>query len=153
MTLIPSRLWALGIALLIQSASLPAFAALGADVGSIAADGLKMKGTVRVSAASAYSVHEIETPSGTLVREYVSPAGKVFAVAWRGPTMPDLRQTLGEYFTQYSAAPRAEPASHKHFAIASPGLVMQSSGRMRAFFGRAYVPELVPQNVAITDIQ
>jgi hypothetical protein len=153
MTFIPSRRWALFVALLVQSASLPAFAALGADVSSVATDGLKMKGMVHVSAAQAYSVHEIETPSGTLVREYVSPAGTVFAVAWRGPKMPDLQQTLGAYFKLYSEAPRTRPADHKHFAIALPGLVMQSSGRMRAYFGRAYVPELLPQNVSVTDIR
>src|SRR5450755_5113228 len=107
--LIPSGRCALGVALLIQAASVPAFAALGADASSIASDGLQMKGMVRVSAAQAYSVHEIETPSGTLVREYVSPAGKVFAVAWRGPKMPDLQQTLGVYFKQYSEAPRSQP--------------------------------------------
>jgi hypothetical protein len=151
--LIPYRRGALALALLIQAASLPAFAALGADASSIASDGLKMKGMVRVSAARAYSVHEIQTPSGTLVREYVSPAGKVFAVAWRGPKMPDLRQTLGVYFKQYSEAPRTSLSDHKHFAIALPGLVMQSSGRMHAYFGRAYVPELLPQNVPVTDIQ
>jgi len=153
MMLIRSRRWALAVALLVQASSLPAFAALGADASSIATDGLKMKGMVRVSAARAYAVHEIETPSGTLVREYVSPAGKVFAVAWRGPKMPDLEQTLGVYFKQYRDAPRQNPAAHKHFAIASPGLVVQSNGRMRAYFGRAYVPALLPPNVAVTDIQ
>jgi hypothetical protein len=34
-------------------------------------------------------------PEGTSVRRYVSPAGKVVAVAWKGPVMPDLRQVLG----------------------------------------------------------
>jgi hypothetical protein len=153
MTFIPSRRWALAVALLVQAATPAAFAALGADVSTVAADGLKMKGMVRVSAAQAYSVHEIEAPSGTLVREYVSPAGKVFAVAWRGPKMPDLQQTLGVYFKQYSEAPRSRPADHKHFAIALPGFVMQSSGRMRAYVGRAYVPELMPPNVSATDIK
>jgi hypothetical protein len=151
MLFIPSRCWALALALLVQAAALPAFAALGADADTVATDGLKMKGMVRVSVADAYSVHEIATPSGTLVREYVSPAGKVFGVAWRGPKMPDLAQTLGVYFKQYSEAPRT--SDHKHFAIAVPGLVMQSSARMHAYSGRAYVPELLPPNVSATDIK
>jgi Protein of unknown function (DUF2844) len=153
MLFIPSRRCALALVLLVQSASLPAFAALGADVSTVAADGLKMKGMVHVSTAEAFSVHEIETPSGTLVREYVSPAGKVFGVAWRGPKMPDLAQTLGAYFKEYSEAPRSRPTDHKHFAIALPGLVMQSSARMHAYSGRAYVPELLPPNVSATDIK
>jgi hypothetical protein len=153
MTFIPSRFGALALALLLQSASLPVFAALGADVSTVASDGEKMQGMVRISAAQAYSVHEIETPAGTRVREYVSAAGKVFAVAWQGPKMPDLQQTLGVYFKQFSEAPRTRPSDHKHFAIALPGLVMQSSARMRAYSGRAYVPQLVPQNVSVTDIK
>jgi len=64
-----------------------------------------------------------------------------------------LQQTLGVYFKQYSEAPRTQPSDHKHFAIVLPGLVMQSSGRMHAYFGRAYVPQLLPPNVAVTDIQ
>jgi Protein of unknown function (DUF2844) len=153
MTFIPSRRSTLAIALLLQSASLPAFAALGADMTSIATDELKMKGMAHISTTQAYSVHEIETPSGTRVREYVSPAGKVFAVSWRGPKMPDLKQTLGAYFAQFTAAPRSGPSDHKHFAIALPDLVLQSSAHGRLYAGRAYVPGLVPQNVSVTDIQ
>jgi|SRR5665213_2964043 len=150
---ISCRRWVLAAALLIRAASLPAFAGLGADADSIANDGLKMKGTVRVSSSDAYTVHEIQTPSGTLVREYLTPAGKVFAVAWRGPTVPDLAQILGDYFKQYSQAPRTHPSDHKHFAIVQPDFVLQASGRMRAFQGRAYIPGLVPQNAAATAIQ
>lgn len=153
MTFIPPRRWTLAIALLLQAASLPAFAALGADVASIATDELQMKGMARVSGTQAYTVHEIETPAGTRVREYVSPAGKVFAVSWRGPKMPDLKQTLGVYFPQFSAAPRSGPADRKHFTIARPDLVLQSSAHARSYAGRAYVPGLIPQNVSVTDIQ
>jgi len=37
--------------------------------------------------------------------------------------------------------------------IQEPGLVVQTGGHMRAYFGRAYVPELVPQGVTIEEIQ
>jgi Protein of unknown function (DUF2844) len=153
MTSTACRRWVLAAALLIRVASLPALASLGAGADSIASDGLKIKGTVRVSSKDAYTVHEIQTPSGTLVREYLTPDGKVFAVAWRGPTVPDLAQILGDYFKQYSGAPRTHPADHKHFAIVQPDFVLQSSGRMRAFQGRAYIPGLVPHDVAVTEIQ
>jgi hypothetical protein len=153
MKFIPSRRWALGVVLLIQVVSFPALAELGGDVSSIQNDQLKMKGTVQVSPALAYTVHEIQIPSGTVVREYVSAAGKVFAVTWRGPHVPDMQQTLGTYFKAYTSAPRAKHSDHKRFAIAEPGFVLQSSGHMRAYFGRAYVPQLLPQNVSVTDIQ
>jgi uncharacterized protein DUF2844 len=142
-----------GVALLIQSLSLPALAALGGDLSSVESDQLQMKGMLRTTVAAAYTVHEIQVPSGTVVREYVTPAGKVFAVVWRGPQMPDLRQTLGAYFNEYTQAPRPLHPNHAHFEIANPGFVLQSTGHMRAYSGRAYVPQLLPQNVALTDIK
>jgi hypothetical protein len=153
MNVLPSRRWALGVALLIQAASLPALAALGGDVSSVANDQQKMKGTLLVSPAVSYTVHEIQTPSGTVVREYVSAAGKVFAVTWHGPHAPDMQQTLGSYFAAYTTAPRALHPDHKHFAISEPGFVLQSAGHMRAYFGRAYVPQLLPENLSLSDIQ
>jgi hypothetical protein len=148
-----SNRWGLGIALLLLTASLPALAELGGDLSSVESDQLKLKGTLRTTVAAAYTVHEIQTAAGTTVREYVTPAGRVFAVAWRGPQMPDLQQVLGTYFKQYAAAPRAAHPDHAHFAVNQPTFVLQSSGHMRAYFGRAYDPQLLPQNVAITDIQ
>jgi Protein of unknown function (DUF2844) len=148
-----SSRWALGVALLLQALSLPALAELGGDLSSVESDQLKMKGTLRSTVGAAYTVHEIQTASGTAVREYVTPAGKVFAVAWRGPQMPDLRQMLGTYFKQYTAAPRGPHPDHAHFAVTQPNFVLQSSGHMRAYSGRAYDPQLLPQNVAVTDIQ
>lgn len=144
---------ALAALLLIQALSLPTFAALGGNLGSIEDDQLKMKGTLRTTVAEHYTVHEIQTPAGTLLREYVAPSGVVFAVAWRGPRVPDLRQTLGSYFTQFTAAPRPAHPNHAHFAISEPNLVLQSSGHMRAYAGRAYDPQLLPANVAVSDIQ
>ena len=86
---------ALGIALLARSVAMPAFAALGEDAASIENDRAQMKGQSRLTSVAGYSVQEIQLPSGTVVREYVSSGGKVFAVSWRGPVIPDLRQTLG----------------------------------------------------------
>jgi hypothetical protein len=145
--------WTLGVVVLLQALSLPALAALGGDMDSVTSDLVKMKGTLRTTSAAAYTVHEIQTPSGTAVREYVAPTGKVFAVAWSGPKMPDLEQTLGSYFAQLSAAPRPAHPNHARFALTEPGFVVQSSGHMRAYFGRAYVPQLLPPNVSVSDIQ
>ena len=70
----------------------PAFAALGGDATSVQADLVKMKGALRTTSSAAFTVHEITTSYGTVVREYLSPGDKVFAVSWRGPVIPDLRQ-------------------------------------------------------------
>ena len=131
----------------------PAFAALGGDATSVQADLVRMKGALRTTSSAAFTVHEITTSSGTVVREYLSPGDKVFAVSWRGPVIPDLRQMLGTYYGQYEqAASTPHVGGHRHLAIDQPGLVMYSSGRMRAFFGRAWAPGLVPQNFSVNQI-
>jgi hypothetical protein len=131
----------------------PAFAALGGDGTSVQADLARMKGTLRMTSTAVFTVHEITTESGVVVREYVSSGDKVFAVSWRGPLIPDLRQMLGGYYGQFQQAASAPHlGGHRHLTIREPGLVVQSSGRMRAFSGRAWAPGLLPQNFSVSDI-
>ena len=130
----------------------PARAALGGDVSSVESDRASMKGALRVTPAVEYSVHEIQTSAGLVIREYVSPQGQVFAVSWRGPGIPDLRQMLGSYYGEFAqATPRAH-YNHHHLNVSTPGEVVESSGRTRAFFGRAWAPALLPQNFSLKDI-
>jgi hypothetical protein len=136
------------------SVALPeaARAALGGDVTSVEADRVRMKATVVASQAALYTVHEIQSPSGTIVREFVSATGTVFAVTWHGPFMPDLRQTLGGYFPIYQTAPRTGPSGHSHLEVERSDLVVRSRGHQRAFSGLAYVPQLVPAGVAVEQL-
>ena len=142
-----------GIALVTLMLPFSASATLGENVSSTETDRASMKATLRMVPASRFTVHEIQTPSGTAIREYVSPAGTVFAVAWRGPAMPDLRQALGSYFKPYVEAAGGKQGGHRRRTIREPGLVVQSHGHMRAFSGRAYVPQLLPQGVTVEEIR
>ncbi len=131
-----------------------AWAALGADAGSVPGDAAHLKAQSHgVNSLAGYNIEEMQIPSGTVVKEYVSQNGKVFAVSWRGPTVPDLRQLLGSYFEQYTAAASEPHMSHRSLTVRREDLVVQSSGRMRAFFGRAYVPSLLPPGFQLQDIQ
>lgn len=141
--------------LVVLCGCLPAAAALGGDISSVEADQAHMKGTLHSTAAGAYTLHEIQAPSGTL-REYASPAGKIFAVGWQGMRTPNLQQVLGPYFAQYQEAAAQERKEHpgRHpVVIETPGLVVEMGGHMRAFEGRAYVPEMLPQGVRAEDIR
>ena len=141
-----------GAAVVAAIAALPVQAALGESVASVETDRLQVGGTLRVLPSAAYTVHELQVPSGTVVREYVSPAGTVFGVAWQGPSMPDLRQVLGTYFDRYVAA-ASQRKTRGPLAIEQPGLVVQSGGHMRAFVGRAYIPEALPPGVTADSIR
>ena len=143
-------------ALVMLGTAFPAWAALGGDVASIQSDQVHMQGSRRMIAAQSYTVHEINAATGTVVREYASADGKVFAVAWHGPWLPDMRQLLGSYFEQYRAAMQSQSGARmgrKPIMIDQPGLVVQIGGHIRALAGRAYVPQMLPSGVRAEDIQ
>ena len=147
---------ALGFALMAAAlgGASPAMAALGGDASSVEADRASLKGALTgFRSVQGYGVHELTTASGVHIREYLA-GGKVFAVSWQGPVIPDLRQVLGAYyasFAQAAAAPHA--GGHRHLKIEQPGLVVESNGRMRAFYGRAWDPALLPANFSAADIR
>ena len=134
-----------------------ASASLGGDVTTVQADQVRMKGTLRKTPTNAYTVQEIKTSTGTVVREYLSPAGKIFAIVWQGPFLPDLRQLFGPHFKHFSQSVKnlksKSPRIRGRLLIREPGLVVQTGGHMRAYFGSAYIPELVPQGIHMEEIQ
>ena len=97
-----------------------------------------------------YTVHDISRDDGTLIREYVTPAGKVFGVSWSGPTIPDLSQLLGSYSSEFRNTLLAQPKSfgRKPAAVHNSDLVVETGGHMRAFQGRAYVNSMLPAGVS-----
>jgi hypothetical protein len=135
--------------------NLPALASLGGNVDSVGADRAHMNASVKVTPNGSVNVQEIQGPAGTVVNEYVSPTGSVFAVAWHGHFLPDMQQIMGSYFDQYSAALQSQ---EKHFGrhplnIKQSGIVVQTGGHMRDYFGRAYIPSLLPQGFDPDQIQ
>jgi hypothetical protein len=133
-------------------------ASLGGDSASVETDRahMKVKHAARLtpSLTGSYTVHEITLPTGTLVRQYVSQKGVVFAVTWSGPFMPDLRQLLGPHFdTMVTRQAKQNHASHRTLRQHEADLVVESGGHPRSFVGRAYLPGALPAGVAEKDIQ
>ncbi len=129
-----------------------AAAALGEPEASVQTDALQLHGSINVTERSGFRVHEIQLPSGTSVREFVGADGKVFAVAWRGPVPPNLRQMLGRFFEPFATAAGARRTGHSHLQVRTADLVVQSGGHMRAFAGRAYLPQSVPNGVDLREV-
>jgi hypothetical protein len=138
-------------ALLLQA---PAAAHLGGDADSVSADRDALRAELRTTPMQQYDLHEITTASGTRVHEYATRQGTVFAVTWQGPVPPDLRQLFGNYYDQYQSAvaKQPRPGMHRQLTIGGGDLVVQSSGHLRAFSGKAYVPSLVPAGVSAADL-
>jgi Protein of unknown function (DUF2844) len=136
-----------GLLLLGLTAAGPAAATLGGDRSTVETDRAALNGVRSESSAAGYEVEEIATPGGGRVREYLTPDGKVFALSWRGPRIPDLRQLLGAYYERFAeSGTQPHIASRRHLVIRQPGLVVESHGRMGAFVGRAWDPQLLPQS-------
>jgi Protein of unknown function (DUF2844) len=144
--------------------SSPMWAALGDNAASVLTDQASMKGTLNSTDKQTYVVHEITASTGAKVREYVSPAGAVFAVAWDGQFPPNFQQLLGPYYQQVQDAAAQQknpdagseqqaPRRRGPVVIQTPGIVFVQTGHMRSFHGQAYIPQLVPQGVAASDIR
>jgi len=129
------------------SAPRPARAALGDGLPSIQGDQVHMQGSLRTAAMPGYLRHEIQIPTGTVVREFSSPAGSVFGVSWEGPFLPDLHRILGASYDSYVLAARTKRRGRGPLLLHLPDLVFESAGHPRGFHGRAYLPKLLPEGV------
>ena len=128
-------------------------ATLGEAETTVQSDVAQLHASIKSSVdRTSYKVHEIQLPTGTMLREFVGADGKVFAVAWNGPSKPDLRQALGKYFDAMVSAPRTKFQDRKHLRIQQGDLVVQGSGHMRALSGRAYLASAIPSGVNLGDL-
>ena len=130
-----------------------AFATLGQDGSTVDRDRVQLRAQRSVTQSAGYSVHELTLPGGTQVREYLTSTQQVFAVAWRGPSIPDLQQLLGDYFPRYSTAAKALGRARRPIAVEESDLVIHTGGHPRAFFGVAYLPQRMPAGMRAEDIR
>ncbi len=131
-----------------------AHAALGADAASIEADAVQLHGVTQRSTGPSYAVVTIAADNGILVREFLDSSGRVFAVNWRGPAVPDLSGLLGSYFNSYTSLLAALPNAGRQRAVraAAADLVVVSAGHLRAYSGLAYLPQRIPAGVALATL-
>jgi hypothetical protein len=127
--------------------ALPGWAVLGGAAESVAIDQANLQANRKVVQRQDYTVHEISRSDGTMIREYVSPGGKVFGVSWSGPVIPDLSQLLGSYNTEFQNTLRAKRGRRNAVAVRNSDLVVESSGHPRAFYGRAFLNSMLPGGV------
>ena len=137
--------------LIVLLGATPGWAVLGEYASSLDLDQRVLLGERRELARRDYNVHELTSPDGTVIREFVSPLGLVFGVTWQAPQMPNLQQVLGNHnMTELQQALGSRPRRHSGapLIVRTPNLVFVSGGHMRSFHGYAYVPSLVPASVS-----
>jgi hypothetical protein len=131
-------------------------AELGGNAAAVQPNSSQLHATMHAAVSNGYTVHEILSEGGLRVREYANPAGRIFAVSWEGPVLPDLPQLLGAYFPTFKQAAierRQAGVRGGPVAVAKDDLVVESGGRMRAYAGRAWVPSLLPPHITIDEIR
>jgi len=131
-------------------------ATLGESADSVASDRKALSAVQRATTShNGYTVHEFASEA-TTIREYVSPSGIIFGIAWNGLTYPDLTSLLGSYAGEYHDAlqqtPR-KPGLRRHSAVRTDRVVVEKWGHVRNLQGRAYAPALVPPGVSIDEIK
>jgi hypothetical protein len=144
----------MGAGLLLQAA--PAQASLGRAYASIDTDRLMLHATVNSASVGTYTVHTLTLANAGVVKEYTRPDGAVFAVVWRAPGRPDLRQLLGGNFDAVQAdnAPRGGRRRLRlPIAVNRSDLVVQSGGHPGAFWGAAVMPGLQPAGFSASDLK
>jgi hypothetical protein len=135
--------------------SAPAWAALGEPAASLANDEAALEAARKpAQSLGAYRVERLETTTHA-VREYVTPSGTVFAVAWEGVSHPDLTVLLGSYADPYrqEVARLGASPGRRGRRIEKGGAVVETWGHQRALHGRAWVPALLPPGVTPDDVR
>lgn len=130
-------------------------ATLGESVDSVTSDRKAYSAVQHATLTrKGFTVQEFKSDAN-MVREYISPSGVVFAIAWNGLSHPDLTPLLGTYLGDYKHA-LVHTASHRgnrHFQVKANRVVVEKWGHMRNMQGRAYIPTLIPNGVSINEIK
>ena len=134
----------------------PAWATLGENVDSVQADAVHLKtaATTRTTSRPAlFTVQRLTLSNSTVVDEYVSASGLVFAVSWSGPRPPDLERLFGSYYAEYQAAATQPHLRRSQAQIDTGRMTYHAGGHMRSLWGSAQVPSLLPAGVIEGDLQ
>ncbi len=140
----------MSVLLILVLAQIPAWAVLGQTEASVTTDQQRMKTEDRVQTFASYRVHQLTTTNGPTVREYASPQGVVFGVAWQGRFMPNVNQLLGTYVEnlQTATADQTHIQRRRGITVKTGDFVYSNFCHLQNCTGRAYVPAFVPSNVS-----
>jgi hypothetical protein len=145
--------WRSCIALALLCGAAAARAGLGGTVAELNNDAALLQArtlaaplALRSAAGASFSRHQITLAGGGSAVEFADANGRVFAVAWSAPVMPDLAVLLGSYKADLDAAQQqpAGPRSLHQLRAHSGDWVLVSSGHLRGFHGYSYLRSGLP---------
>jgi hypothetical protein len=124
------------------------FATLGESSASIKADH-KLSTNNEL-----YKVESYKVSSVTNIREYIAKDGIVFAVSWKGQFKPNLSELLGTHYrTLTNAIANKRHGGRAAVYINRHDIVIESNGHPGYFFGKAYLPAVMPSGMKESEIR
>lgn len=143
------------VAVLAQA--MPAQAALGGKAASVEADRTRLRATASRAPGVGFTDTGLSADGGMTIHEFTADDGTVFAVAWRGPRRPDLKQLFGAaYFARFQADnPPRTGHVYMRRALASThsDFVVRTGGYSGAQWGYAYLPARIPAGFDARNLQ
>jgi hypothetical protein len=133
----------------------PVLAGLGAGAAGLEVDRAHFAARIERTSGANFSVATLTLPNGGVTKEFSRADGTVFAVAWQGPSRPDLRQLLGARFETFQADNQgaAHRKSRRRPLVSNHAdLAVHSAGRPGGFWGFAYLPQLIPAGFSASDL-
>lgn len=124
-------------------------AELGSNASSVLAEQKEFNSQLATSNQNGVTVYTLTLLSGTVIQEYASANGVIFALSWSGPDLPNLQVILGNYFKDYLAGIKQ---SRGAFSINTEIIVIQSAGMMGAFQGFALLPKQAPAGFTMKNL-
>jgi hypothetical protein len=130
------------------------FAAIGLDAIDNLHDSSKVAASVKTTNnyENGYVLQEYTEISGSQIREYRNLLGQVFAVAWSGPVLPDLKKLISEKYIVDSILVGPQ-LSNRVISKKMGSLVVKSQGRMRFFKGYAYDLNILPSQFDLRSLE
>lgn len=131
-----------------------ALAGLGGPPANLGSEISDSKAATVSTGQASYTQLTKTLQSGTTLQEYVAGNGKVFAVRWSGPYLPDLREILGGHFDTLVAESKARTGRGRSaLAIRRDDVTIISGGHMGSFEGKAWIPGSLPAGFTPDDIR
>jgi hypothetical protein len=130
------------------------WAGLGGGPANLGTVVSQSRADVMSSAGARYTDVQRDLDSGVTVHEYLDADGRVFAVSWAGPYMPNLKEILGAHFSELTAeVAQRKGGDRSRLTVNRSDVVIVSGGHMGAFEGRAWLPSRLPAGLDPRDIK
>jgi hypothetical protein len=142
------------LTLFVASGSM-AHAALGGEIAAMETESKALNVKPTLSPSTRYTTYEFAQHKVT-IHQFASANGKIFAVAWKGQTHPNLAALMGTHYSDFQKA-LAQAKKNYHgrapVEIEVDGFHLEMGGHAMSVYGRAWLINQLPPQVDTRELQ